>query len=496
MADTEGQGSRLEVVDDYDKWASRAGWCKPLRATPRTAGLPCLGNAAEKTARLLGYPGLWGWQRHVLDVATEVTEQDVWRWRRVAVIVPRQNGKTSLLSVLSALFLRYGYRIMYAAQSREQAYRPWLEAIERIQAGMPGLINYVTRGAGREFATSVNGGYLRLGTPSAKAIRGSVLDIVLLDEALELAPDFVATIRPTQTTRKDAQTWYLSSAGHHKSEVLRKVREQNILMKPPHTTALFEWAADPGEATSNAGDRAVWHSCIPTLGQPGGARYDAIESAQQDMTEEEFAREYLGVWSESKDDKPIRANLWAHARRLGKDGTIVGRVVFGVDVAPNQSYAAITAAGLAADDRLRIEVVEHRKGVAWLSARLRDLCREHRPAAVIADERSPAATLFDGLTRQGWPLEKIDYVTLIRACARLVEKLESGQLQIGESDALDAAAETAERRQVAGGWAFKRGRNETDISALVSAVLALDKAATLESAPLITIPRPYAERAA
>lgn len=476
----------LSVVDD--DWSSLPGWCPPAHATLRSPGLTSWGEQCERVARWLGYERLWGWQRQVLDVGTELTDEGLWRWRRIAVVVPRQNGKTTLLSVLSAMYLMRGLQVMYAAQSREQAYRPWSEAVERIEQGMPGLIDVVRRGNGRETATSSSGGSLRLGTPVAKSVRGSVLDLVLLDEALELDPEFVAMLRPTQTTRPMAQTWYLSSAGHGSSTVLRRVRAQAIAQVAPYDTALFEWAADADAARTRPDDHRVWGSCIPTLGQPGGARVEAVESARQDMMPDEFAREYLGQWSDPEADAPIQSHLWAAARKNGEGNTFEGKVVLGVDVGPGSQHASICAAGRSESGRIRVELIEHRMGTSWVEARVGQLCRRHRPVAIIADERSPAAVLFDDLVRMGWPLERIDWVTVIRSSARFVSLLERGDLEVGNGPPLDAAAATAVRRQIGAGWGFQRGTRSTDISPLVAAVLAADRAAQVVEMPLMFMP--------
>lgn len=482
-----------EAIDDYSEWRNLPGWCQPYRATFRNRHLRSCGDQAADIARQLGYPGLWGWQKHVLDVGTELRDNGKWRWRRIAVIVPRQNGKTSLLSVLAALYLTKGLKVLYAAQSREQAYNPWVEAVDRIEWGMPGLITKVVRGNGREWASASTGGHLRLGTPKAKSIRGSVIDLVLLDEALELDPEFVATIRPTQTTRPMAQIWYLSSAGHANSTVLRRVRTQAIAARKPNTTALFEWAASP-EAAVNHWKKEVWHSCIPTLGLEGGAEIEVIEDAYQDMTAEEFAREYLGRWSEQHDDQPINPSQWAKARGKGDNGKFDGAIALGIDVAVGQQSASIAAAGMSSNGRLRIELIDHRPGTTWLPKRIQELCKRHRPIAVIADEKSPAAVLFDDLVRYGWPLEKIDHNTQTRAASRIVGMLEAGNLEIGDAPPLDLAAQTALRRTIGAAWAFKRGLQEADVTPLVASVLALDKIARTENIPLIIMPRPPDQR--
>ena len=81
--------------------------------TPARANL----DAFVKAATDLGIT-LYPWQRTAARYLTALGQGERWLYRHVAIVVARQNGKTTLLAPLIVSRLQMGHRIMHTAQDR------------------------------------------------------------------------------------------------------------------------------------------------------------------------------------------------------------------------------------------------------------------------------------------------------------------------------------------------------------------------------------------
>ena len=145
--------------------------CLPRWSTPRTADRVTYGGKAAIVAAKLGTPFM-PWQQHVADVALEVDPATGrLAYRRIALVVPRQSGKTTLMLALTltrALAWPGGrQRIAYTAQTgsdaRDKWQDDWLPIIEaspyqrQLKGGKPRLTN------GHEALIFLNGSMQTLG---------------------------------------------------------------------------------------------------------------------------------------------------------------------------------------------------------------------------------------------------------------------------------------------------------------------------------------------
>jgi len=100
----------------------------PLYATPRTPGRKTMVGPAVKIAKLLGLD-LMEWQRNAVELFTEMDERGFYAFSDCTLLVPRQNGKSTLLLIL--LLVRClgtpGSRCGYGAQDLKSARKMLLE---------------------------------------------------------------------------------------------------------------------------------------------------------------------------------------------------------------------------------------------------------------------------------------------------------------------------------------------------------------------------------
>src|SRR5262249_36743348 len=158
---------------------------------------------------------------------------DRFLWREVAIVVARQNGKTTLLVPLIVARLVAGRRMMHTAQNRElprEVFEQVATIIERefydlLPRRRKETVVLPRRSGGQETIELTTGGRYRIVAPSRNGARGPSNDDVIIDEVREMETfDFIAAARPTLQASRSPQTIYLSNAGDETSLVLNALR--------------------------------------------------------------------------------------------------------------------------------------------------------------------------------------------------------------------------------------------------------------------------------
>jgi hypothetical protein len=407
------------------------------------------------------------WQEQVANVALEF-DGDVPAYRELCLTVPRQSGKTSLiLALVVHRALRWGtpQRIAYTAQTghdaRKKLLDDWMPILERSK--LAPTIDRVYRANGDEAIIFKNGSRVEVLRNSISAGHGRTLDLAIIDEAFADEDDVrEQALLPTMATRKDAQIVVVSTAGTDRSLYLKRKVEQGRAAVEADTgrgVAYFEWSAEPDD---DPFDRDVWSRCMPALGLT--VNEQAVEHAMSTMTLNEFKRSYLNVWS-VVDERMIPVKVWA--TNVSAKHAPAGTFSFAVDVALDRSTASIAVA----DQEGRIELIDNRDGVSWVSNRVLELFRRWK-GVVIVDGYGPAATLLDPLKQVGVPITVYKYADVVAACGLFYDAALDKKLKVKADERLDNAVAAATRRNIGQQWLFARNVPSADITPLYAAVLA------------------------
>ncbi len=208
------------------------------------------------------------WQETAAKYATAIDAEEHWLYREVAVVVARQNGKTTFTKPIIVDRLKAGRHIMHIAQVRELPrimFEAIADALERDDPDLfpkrRGKIIWPRRGAGSESIVLTNGGSYRIAAAISGSARGHSIDDLLIDELREMESfDVINSAQPTQRFSDNPQTIYLSNMGTEDSVVLNSLRAR--AGKDP-SLAYLEWSADPEYA---ADDRRGWVQSNPAIG--------------------------------------------------------------------------------------------------------------------------------------------------------------------------------------------------------------------------------------
>lgn len=444
---------------------------------PRVSRIPPrLSSAGREAVELAASCGLIldPWQAFVLDGGLGERYDGKWSAFEVALIVSRQNGKGSILEAreLAGLFL-FGERlILHSAHEFKTAAEGFLR-IEQLIDGSDDLrkqVRTITRSHGSEGIELLNGARLRFVARTRGSGRGFSGDLVILDEAYALTNASMGALLPTLSARPNPQIWYTSSAGTADSEVLTAVHARGEGDGVEPRLAYFDFSADP---KASLDDRAAWRQANPAFGIRIGEEF--IEGERRALSDDDFARERLGIWSHGyAASAVIPASTWA---ALGSPmSEVVGSVAFAVDVAPDRHSAAIAAAGMRADGLEHVEVVDYRTGdPTWIVDRLKGLQSSIDSVATLLDPSSPAGSFLPALEFAGVDVTLVTARELGQACGAFYDSAMAGTMRHLGVDAqpqLAAAWAGAKKRNLGDAWALDRKTSTDDICPAVAAVLA------------------------
>ncbi len=457
---------------------------QPRFATPLTPGRSNMVTPAVKIAQLLGVD-LMDWQRDAIALFTELDEHGMYAYTDATLLVPRQNGKSTLLLIL--LLVRAlgtpGSRCGYGAQDLKSARKMLLEVWTPLLDGSALRGSYSVRAAnGSEAIRFSNGSTVELlVSTSQKAQHGQVYDFAMLDEAFAQVDSRVeVSILPafaTRTERAPGVQWLVvSTAGTRSASpyLLERVESRRQLVAAAVTkgTAYVEYSAEDG---ADHTDPAVWAACNPALGIT--ITEEAIKAELASLGEAEFRRSRLCQWTTQQHDPVVPLEIWDGLcdtlSRRGKS------LVIAFDSTPNGSASSIGVASKRDDGLFHVELVAHEAGTGWLGSEVTRLARAHKPEGVLVDPRSPAATALPYLRDASVKVTETSTTDATQGFAAFVTAAHEGTLRhIGQPE-LTAALTGAVRRPIGDAFAWSRRSSSVDISSLCAVTLALWGATTI-----------------
>lgn len=446
-----------------------AGWCPPLLA-PAEASAVTTADLLDATSPMWGLDRLWGWQRHALAVLDSRRADDPSRPRylTVAVVVPRQSGKTTLLQLVVWLGLQRGQKVLYTLHQRQRGRERWEEIAGRLAAVDKASYQVTRRIGGERITHRSTGGWCQLVTPDDAGGRSFTADIIIVDEAAFISPRFLRAARGTRITRSAAQVVMISSAGTETSDDLAAARQ--AASDGSETVAYLAWGAADGTRLDNIDLDApeVQAAAMPTLGQPGGIQQKIIDAERLELDDVTFAREYLGIWSGAPELTAIDMDAWT-ACSADFSTEPAGAAWLALHTSPLQEVSAVAVARSGDAGSVDAWIESSGPGMAWLLDEVVELVDAHKAIGVCIDARSPAIAHEEQLLQRGVPVVRTGSNILARCCAHLTLQLAAGRIRLPPDSELDKAARNARRRIIEDvGWTYRQADHPE--SALLAAL--------------------------
>ena len=471
-----------EIHDDAHGITTPRIYTPPLRPlTPETSDGWLVIEFAERFLHVHLYP----WQKWLLIHGLETNPDGSYRFRRVVAEVARQNGKTTVMSVLCAwwLFVDSGRRpelspswkflVVGAAQTLDNARAPYAAVLnwcnptpqtdEEAALAVPALqkrVQRVNNSHGEEAIICRNKAQYIV--RADKNIRSKSASRVVFDELREQHTDD-GWNAVSQTTKAiwSSQLWGISNAGDYRSVVLRRVVDEGRRLSESWSASVetgrqsvdewteahdasygyFEWSAPDG---CELDDLDGIRQANPSMGY-GPMTYRSIIADINGMTEAAYRTEVLCQWVTADIIPFLDPKQWK--RGIDKQSTIPfdNRVVLSVDTSADRETTYIAAAGYRADGLPHVELIMRRDGMLWVPKYLGLLREHHRDRHPV--ERLPGRRLLRPAERGR--LDRASHRRLQGGCLHR-------QVQ-GPCQGRQAQASAATRHRTAG----ERGHHQT-----------------------------------
>lgn len=366
-------------------------WTPPLRElTPATSlGFDIIGFAEEDLRAPLD-----PWQEWTVIHGFELLPDGRTRFKKLLILVARQNGKTHLCKVL-CLYWMYVQRVPHilgTSTKLEYAKESWHEA-KKLARARPELNAEIShRGA----VKTVNGGVVlwradpdeqRLETGSTYKIapaneeggRSQTNDRVIMDE-LRQHHDYSAwdAAEPTTSVPWSAMIVGASNAGSDRSVVLNDWRKEAIdfietgIGDP--RVGLIEYSALP---TDKPNDIYALAKANPNLNRRGLDGRDLVSEGETAMRV--GGKKLVGFKTEKMCIKveganpAVTAEDWKNCEAEFNLAKYRSRIVLCFDFSLDEMHATLTAAAMMENERVGIKVVK-----AWDDSTIRNFAREFR----------------------------------------------------------------------------------------------------------------------
>jgi phage terminase large subunit-like protein len=433
---------------------------------PRVHSVPfAVSTAGDEAAELAARGGLhlYPWQQLVLHDALGETAAGKWAAFEVGLIVPRQQGKGSVLEALelAALFLADPDAPPPLILHSAHEFKTSAEHFRRVRDLIEGSplfskqVRIIRTAAGAEAIELHSGARLRFVTRSGGSGRGFSADLVVIDEAYNLTAESMAAVLPTMAARPNPQVWYTSSAGMAASEQLAHIRERGLRGGDP-SLAYFEWSAADG---SDLDDRAAWAQANPSLGYRVPESF--IEKERAALPDEQFGRERLGLWADRDRDRSA-LDMTAWAALADPQAERGASPTFAVATAPDRSWAAVGVCWRRPDGMPQVMLADYRPTTTWVADRVAEL-RSRWGGRVLVDIAS-RGLVDDAVEPSQAEQAKADNA--------LSDAVEAAAVRHGNESALNTAVR-ASRWKPAGETRVLDRKGSLDISPLRAASLAL-----------------------
>lgn len=464
---------------DLSRWPTLTGRQEPYHLTMTKGDLA----EAQKVVTLGERAGLYAmpWQHLMIEGICSRTAAGTWTHSTVCIIVPRQNGKSAILSliVLYRLFLR-GERIIFTAQQWKTAEELWQRTWGLVEGRqwLKKMVKRKTCSQGRGTIELKSGASVVFTTRSADAGRGqSDVDTLIYDEAYNLTSAEQSALAYTQLKAKDPQVIFTSSAVnkdiHPNGAELAAIRERGLEGDDP-SIFFAEWMA-PEDMDRE--DPATWRFSNPSYGviQTEKKLLAIMRNQRTPEGRKSFDVEALGRgdWpiQELTEDDPLVIDLDHWASLVDRAPEVTGEACLAVDFSNDVADRKASVAIAVPTKRGRhVQLGYHGPAnVPKVVEFIKQCVEKNDLQAVVIDPRSAAEVLIKPLTDAGIEPELMSAKTVASATAEMLQNIDDEVLTHDEDNRLTAAIEVARLREIGdGGIAWTRRKSGGPISQLIA----------------------------
>ncbi len=519
----------VETYGDHVGVTEPRIFTKPLRPLTRETshGFSVIDFARD----VLGVT-LFPWQRALLIRALELNPDGTYRFRKIFVLVGRQNGKTTLLTVLSLWWLfvdslkfpkhlaAEDFLILGTAQNLDIAEDAWNGALKRcdpnpdeddkrfVVEGLAAEARKPVKTNGKKSLRLRNGALYEPRAASRMGGRGKSAARIILDEMREQQTwDVWGAVSKTKNAIFNSQLWGISSAGDVKSIVLstlrlgaiRTIREyeqyvdtgiqtlEEFANTHDMATALFEWSAPE---KSKLLDVDAILQANPSVGYKPMFFESIWSDLLGDEPEATKRTEILCDWVLTRAEPYMDGEAWAECadpQIVDDDGAVIdegstiapeSRMMLGLATSGDRSRTSIGVAGYREDGLAHLELIASAPNMLWAIKHLKRVKAKTGINVVAVQTRGvPAADFVEPLVEAGFEVYDISGTVLLNSAGRLKDRVRDRQVRHRAQEALDMAVTNGTTKDMSGMpvWnIFDTAVDVSSVNAVTNALVGLE----------------------
>lgn len=480
----------MTLLEGVRLGAQRPNWVKLPPAAATSAG--------SEAVELAASAGLFldDWQSWWLTHALAERSDGDWCARENVLITARQSGKNAVLAALelAALDLLHDPLTIHSAHEVPTALNHFNFMVEVIQ-NTPDLdrkLKRISYTNGKESIEFLNGSTLQFRARGRNSGRGLTAGRLVFDEAFQIPPESMGALIPTLRAMRNTQITYASSAPKSTSSVLHSLIRRGRADDPDDRLFYAEWGNPEGTAMD---DVNAWYVANPALGiriteDTLHDEYRTLVAGGDAELIAEFAREAVGIGEDpegtEKRQPKLPADRWEATVTTEKVEPRPGGITIAFDISLDGEWSSI-AVGCGSIAHPYVEVIEHRRDSAWISAELVKLVQVWRPIAVGCNGAGPAGaqvpavlTAFRDAGIDSNLLHPVSAIEYKQACGGFYTDVVEDNPDTGrprlrrppDQQPLDLAGGDATERRLGDAWAWDLRSATVPISPLVAVTIA------------------------
>jgi hypothetical protein len=420
------------------------------------------------------------WQEWLVIRAGELLPDGTPRFRKILILVARQNGKTFLLMVLALywLFAEQQPMVFGMSSTLEYAKESWSLAVAASET-IPELVELmptnksrgVLRGNNNVVMETAEGCKYKIGAANRKGGRSLTINRLVMDELREQHNhEAWGAAVPATGAVPDAQIFCISNQGDDKSVVLNQLYEEAIDAiedtsgDADESIGLFEWSALPGAAVD---DREGWKAANPSLGYhtPLRTLLGEYRSAKKSPEAEAYFRTNYLCQRVKTLNGAIDPLKWTDCFVAGNMEQLKKNLCACIDVSPDMQHITLAVAAELPDKRIRVEVAKEWTGsdaTNQMRKELPGLIQRMKPRKLVWIPNGPAAAITGDMAakNRSWPPPGV-LVEEIRAevsavCMGFADLVANLHVIHGGQKMLDTHVTSASKKWTGDAWRFER----------------------------------------
>ena len=424
---------------------------------------------------ILGTP-LDEWEEVAVIRGGELLPGGRCRFKKLLIIVARQNGKTFLLDVLAKFWLYVEARsaLLVISKSRGKAKEFWEHVIrDTLQhPELSTLYGERRKANGEEFYETADGSVFKFAAPNGDAGRGDTNERIIMDELRQQRNwDCWGSAFPSMNAKPTGQLVAITNQGDDRGVVLDSLRESALAFiksgKGDRRLGILEWSAPPGSSPLDPHALAMAN---PNLGR----RIDLEDLLAEGERVLQAGGDELNVHLTEvlcirirSFDGAMNPEAWeANQTGTGLESFPAKSIVFSLDMAWGNRHVALIASAVSNTGQTHQETVNTWVGPTAPTDMMRDLPGHLSRSGVrrlVWMPNSPMAALAPKLRKLKLPggvvMEELK-AEIKEACMSYSEANDAGDLVVYPDEDMTDQVLSATKKYTGSLWLFAPGEGK------------------------------------